>query len=362
MKILIIPNITQPRNDAVYQICSSLITILRTDHTIAISASKENRFHHISLYACPSAHKTLFLADRDQSYETYLYQSGAASLDYLRKDMDSIQYAVDHFEPDIILTMDRIAAIPVALQRNIPVISFVHSSMYTKNNVPVSSLKRINAFLKENNMEQILHLRELYRLCNCRIGFGIPSFHPYPESENITRIGSMSFLTPSKVKENQICIYLNHVPFFPMYLRHIIEETFTGAPCSVHVSYSGCKSETRGNIHYMKSPKISLLAKSSVCIHNGDDYISNICETFAIPQIIYADHSCIHRFNGFAVRRNNAGFLFSENKLSLKTMYESYRLCITDDEIRNSLADISNAIAEEGNLLSIAKLLKESSR
>lgn len=362
MKILIIPNITQPHSDAVYQLCSSLITILRTEHTIAISASKENHFHHVSLYACPSLKKPVLFSDKDQSYETYLYCTGAASLAYLRKDMDAITYAIDHFEPDIILTMDRIAAIPVAIQRNIPLISFVHSSMYTKNNVPVSSLKGINAFLKENNMEQILHLRELYRLCTYRIGFGISSLHPYPESENITRIGSMSFLTPSIVKENGICIFLNHLPFFHMHLRHIIEETFSGAPCTVHISYPGCRSETKGNIHYMKSPKNSLLIKSSVCIHNGNDYISNICETYAIPQIIYADHSCIHRFNGFSVRRNKAGLLFSENRLSLKTMYESYRICITDDELKKSLTDISSAIAEEGNLLSIIKLIQESSR
>lgn len=362
MKILIIPNITQPHSDAAYQLCSSLITILRPEHTIAISASKENHFHHVSLYDCPSLSRKVLFSDKDQSYETYLYRTGAASLAYLRKDISAIQYAVDHFEPNVILTMDRIAAIPAALQRNIPIISFVHSSIYTKNNVPVSSLKGINAFLNENNMEQILHLRDLYRLCTYRIGFGISSFHPYPKSENVTRIGSMSFLAPSKVKENDICIYLAHVPFFHIHLRHIIEETFIGAQYTVHVCYPGCKSETKGNIHYMKFPKTSFLLKSSICIHNGDDYISNICETFAIPQIIYTDHCCIHRFNGFAVRRNKAGFLFSENQLSLKTMYESYRLCMTDDELRNSLADISTAIFEEGNLLSIIKLIQESSR
>lgn len=362
MKILIIPNITQPHSDAVYQLCSNLITTLRQEHTIAISASKENHFHHVSLYACPPLPRPLMFSDKDQSYETHLYLTGTTSLTYLRKDKDSIQYAVNHFNPDIIFTMDRIAAIPVALQHNIPIISFVHSSMYTKNNVPVSSLKGINAFLKENNMEQILHLRELYRLCTYRIGFGISSFLPYPENENITRIGSMTFLTPSIEKKNDICIYLTHVPFFHVYLRHIIEETFSGASFTVHVCYPGCKSETKGNIHYMKHPKNSFLLKSSVCIHNGDDYISNICETFTIPQIIYADYSCIHRFNGFAVKRNNGGFLFSEKRLSLKTMYESYRLCITDDEIRRSITDISSAISEEGNLLSITKLLKESSR
>lgn len=362
MKILIVPNITQPHSDAVYQICSSLIAILRPEHAIAISASKENHFHHVSLYACPPLKKPLLFSNKDQSYETSLYQTGAASLAYLRKDMEDIQYAVNHFDPDVILSMDRIAAIPVSLQCNIPVISFVHSSMYTKNNVPVFALKGINAFLKENNMEQILHLRELYRLCTYRIGFGIPSFHPYPENENIIRIGSMSFLTPFTEKKNDICIFLSHVPFFHMNLRHIIEETFSGASYTVHVYYPGCKSETKGNIHYMKSPKNSFLLKSSVCIHNGDDYISNICETFAIPQIIYADHSCVHRFNGFAVRRNKAGILFSESRLSLKTMYESYRMCITDDEIKKSLTEISSAIAEEGNLLSITELIQESSR
>lgn len=362
MKILITPGIIQPRIDSNYQLCASLLTVLRPFATIAISASKENHFHHVSLYSSPVANKPFMFHENDQSYETFLYSKGLTSLTYLRNDMEAIQSAVDHFQPDVILTMDRIASIPVALQHNIPVISFVHSSLYTKNNVPVSSLKGINTFLKENKMEQILHLRELYRLCTYRIGFGVPSFHPYPQNENITRIGSMSFLTPSFSKENDICIYLYHIPLFTMHLRHIIEETFSGAPFIVHVYYPGCKSETKGNIHYMKFPKSSLLIKSSVCIHNGDDYIANICETYAIPQIIYTDLSCTHRFNGFAVRRNRAGFMFSENKLSLKTMYESYRLCITDDELKNSLTDTSKAITEEGNLLSITKLIKESSR
>lgn len=358
MKILIVPAITQPRCDAAYQICANLITLFRPA-TIAVCASRENHFHHVSLYQCPVPCKSHFFREKELSYETHLSHLGLASLSFLQKDMDAISYAVNHFEPDMIFTLDRIAAIPIALKKQIPIVAFVHSCMYLKNNVPVSSLKGINTFLKENNMTQILHLRDLYRLCTDRIGFGISSFFPYPEEEQITRIGSMSFLTPPCKKENDICIFFSHVPAFKTRFRHIIEETFNGAPFTVHVYYPHCKSETKGNIHYTKNMKTSFLIRCSVCIHSGDDYLSNICESFAIPQIIYADPSCTSRFNSMAIRRNNVGFVFTDRQFSLKTMYESYRCCITDSHLQKNLSSVSLQIQEEGNLSKLLNMIKQ---
>ena len=359
MKILMIPDITQPRCDTGYLLFENLIQLLSHDHIIAVCSQKGNHFHHISLYPCPIPSRPLFLPSSETTYEAELKRKGVLSLSYLRKDLEAVQEAILHFSPDIILTQDRISGIIAGLNAGIPVITVVHSSLYTRSQVSVSSLRDVNVLLRENNMEQILRLRDLYRRCNVRIGFGCPALNPYPKEENITRLGSMILQTAGKESQKDVCIYMNHIPFVLYRMRRIIEETFIGAPCIVYVYFPGCAVRNKGNIHYLKEPKESYLRTSSVCFHDGNDFLSNACASLSIPQVIYRNSFCSERYNANAIRRNEIGMVYSEKSLSVSTLYESYRACITDSDLKSRLSDISMSIQQERNLSYLNKIVSE---
>ena len=359
MKILMIPDITQPRCDTGYLLFENLIQLLSHDHIIAVCSHKGNHFHHVSLYPCPIPSRPLFLPSYETTYEAELKGKGLLSLSFLRKDTGAIKEAIRHFEPDIILLKDRIGGIVAAKEEGIPVISIVQSSLYTRNHVSVSSLHDVNILLREHDMEQILRLRDLYRRCKIRLGFGCTALNPYPKEENITRIGSMLLNTKTVITRKDVCIFLNHTAVRTGQLQKTIEETFIGAPCAVYVFFPGCRVKNIGNVHYLKEPRISQLLSSAVCFHDGNDFLSNACASLSIPQVIYRNSFCSERYNANAIRRNEIGMVYSEKSLSVSTLYESYRACITDSDLKSRLSDISMSIQQERNLSYLNKIVSE---
>lgn len=358
MKILIVPFICTSRTDSAYHLSENMASILRNSHVVGFCTQKENRFHHVSLYESPAPKKKTITAGKDSSFETWLSNQGGTSLAWLKQDHNAIDQAVHQFQPDLIITINRIAAVPVALQYGIPIISVVHSTMYQKCEGPASIIHDINAYLCEADTRQILRLKDLYQMCDVRLGFGTMKTDPFPLDCGITRIGMMTLSHLTIHNSGTVCAFFTQLPCSQSKLRRIISDTFKGAPYDVYACWPGCTPDTDMNIHYLKEPKESLLQKASVCIHGGSAFFTNICHCFAIPQIILYSTSCIARYNALSIRRVHSGIPLSIHKTDVRTLYEAYRQCIINEELHSILKDLSNTFLEEKDLYAIMDLVE----
>ena len=357
MKILIAPFIPGTCPEAYASIFESIAAVLRTQHTVGICTHMDGRFHHVSLYHSPSPKQKRFGRKDTRSFEGWLYREGGADLSYLQMDAEAMQKAVDAFHPDVILTDFRVAAIPIARRNNIRVISFVHSTMYHRAEVPVFCLKGINAFLSSMGEGQILRLRDLYLSCYKRIGFGTVQSDPFPSSSSIDRIGMMTLSQLPLRKDSTVSIFFTDTSFSTGKLLKVVKESFGGAPYDVYISYPGCTVHNEMNLHFVKEPKESLLKRSGVCIHDGSAYITNLCHCFSIPQIIIPSSSCISRFHAFSVRRIGSGVVISPDQVDVATIYEAYRMCLINDSLTEKLHSISSDYLKEGDLTKLLTLL-----
>ncbi|MGM9941857.1 MAG: hypothetical protein ACI32N_07715 [Bulleidia sp.] len=362
MKILIVPFICHSRTDSAYHLSENMASVLRQSHIVAVCTQQENRFHHVSLFASPAPKRKLFMAGKDYSFETWLANQGGTSLSFLRQDFTCIDHAVQQFRPDLIITINRIAAVPAALRYHIPIIAVVHSSMYQKCAVPSSIIRQINTFLSETGNRQILRLKDLYQMCDVRLGFGTMKTDPYPMEYDITRIGMMTLSQLSIHHSGTVCAFFTQLPCSAAKLRKIISDTFKGASYDVYVCWPGCTPEKDINIHYLREPKESLLQKASVCIHDGSSFFTNICHCFAVPQIILYSTSCIARYNALSIRRVHSGIPLSIQKTDVRTLYEAYRQCIINEQFHAILQSLSDAFHDEKDLYAIVELAENTIR
>ena len=357
MKILIVPFISRTSPSASASICENIVSVIRTRHAVGICTHLEGRFHHVSLYHSPSPKEQRFSRKDHRSFEGWLKQEGGASLQYLKEDAAALQHAMDSFHPDLIITDSRIAVIPVARRNGIPVITLVHSTMYHRAEVPSFCLKGINAFLSSMGEGQILRLRDLYLTCDYRIGFGTVQTDPFPSSTSITRIGMMTLSQLSIRNDATVSVCFTEPSVSIRKLTKVIEGAFLGAPYEVYIHYPGCIGHTQRNLHFIKEPKESLLRRSSICIHDGSPFITNICHCYGVPQVVVPSDSCISRFHAFSIRREGSGVVIDADQFNVSTIYEAYRTCIVNTSLQQHMHHISSEFLKEGDLLKLLNIL-----
>lgn len=359
MRILITPLIRKPKADASYYLTRNLASLLMQEkHQVAISASKENGFRYASLYECPSLHKPLFhLSAGNRSYEEWLYSNGASTREYLLDDIHMISEITDSFKPDLIITMDRIAAVMVSQLKHIRCWAIVNAAMYKKSYFPSSTLKDVNSVLDAFHLDQIFHLTSLYDHCERRIGFGPIEVQPFTEENNVTRIGLQSIYPLHATRTNRVCVFIPDVNKRSHALNKIITEAFLGAPYSVYVWYEGCHPLKTDNIHFLAKPKPELMPGSIAVIHDGNDYLCNQCMARGISQVMIVNHEYIRSYEAQAAERNLFGLTIYEENLTMAKLYETYRTLLSDDTYYNHTEKIRKIINDLPDITDILQYL-----
>lgn len=349
---MITPFIKQARIDTAFYITFHMANLFRQEgHVVAISAVKENRFHHVSLYPCAESKPPFSLLPlQKRSYEEWMYANGAVSKKYLEEDYADIEEAIDQFQPQLIITMDRLASIILAKKHDIPCWSIVHSDMYKNISFDKICLRDINAFLTENGFEQVFHLNALYQKTALRFGFGPIEVQPFSTKDDVIRIGINSLTPPHIIKTNRVCIFLPEVKKKPSQLKKIITDAFEGAPYSVYAWFPGCHPEKSTNMRFLSVPRADLLPGSIACIHDGNDYYTNQCLARGIRQLLIVTHDYIRNSNALSAQRNHFGLAMYEDELTMKKLYEQYRLLLSDDKYYYHTQAMKNITEHSGDL------------
>ena len=361
MKILIAPFIQRPKSDAAYYLTLNLAALLHSaGHVVAISADQANAFHYASAYPAAAPKKSFLRRKKEnRSYEEWMYNQGAIDTDYLQQDLDLLLDAIDHFQPDRILTIHRLAAVSAGRLKNIPVDAIVNAAMYKSVVFPSSTLKEYNAFLSENRLEQVLSLKQTYSQCQNRFGFGPVETQPFTAACDVQRIGIASVYPMPKGLTNRVCVFLPDVRKTPLLLRKILTDAFLGAPYAVYVWYPGCKAQKVENIHFISRPRADMIPGSICVIHDGNDYYMNQCIAQAIPQVIIASHEFARMYNGQAVQRTGIGRYLYEDDLTMGNLYENFRTVLADDSYYDNNQAMKEKITAFGDLTDIMHAWKQ---
>ena len=361
MRILILPFIAKPKTGSAYRLTKSLISALSIKrNAIAVSASAENGFRHISLYPETSPDPVHPLhAVKKRSYEQWLAEQGAGTEKYLNKDADTIANIIERFRPDLIIVIDRIAGAAAAKEKKIPCWAVVSSSVY--RNVDVSTyMKSFNRFLSSRKMEQVFTLKDLYDTCDKRIGFGPSSVHPFPSSSDIMRIGMRCIRPVIMPSEKRITVYFDDTSIRAGKLRRLLITAFHDRECEVRAGYPGCYIENTGCLKFLPYFREDLLSGSELVIHDGSSWLMDACIARGIPQIIIHDHSYIRSWNGQNLERTGLGIRIPEKELTAERLSKCTAKILNDPSYAEKAAEVMQEAYALGDLCSLYPLLERS--
>lgn len=317
----------------------------------AVCTDPGSRFFDVSFY--PSVSPPRFHqgspGTTPEEYHAY-YRSISASV--LKKDFKRIQEAIEEWEPDLLIELERPAAIAAAKHLSLPVLSIVSASMFRNRNFKPDILKGLNRFLNNADMEQVLHLRELYDYTQC-FAFGPAGFLPRFGDYEVTAFGTSCIPPADTAITKELSILFTESRRSDRSLRQMIIDAFLGAPYEVYAASSGFHPGKQSNIRFQNNVRLSSLNGSRIVIHDGCDAVTQYCTAMGVMQIIVYDDSCQRSWNAACLKRSGAGLTIPESLLSMETMYETYRRILADDSFRINAQQLRTEVLEKGDLSSI---------
>ena len=322
----------------------------------ALSAP-DGGFTEVSYYPSPVPRSPLFNFHADnRTCEEYLYSRGCLSEKYIQKDIEAMQDTINAFHPELIIAINRPAALLSAQLNELPCWVIVHPAMYRDFYFPAHCLHGFNAVCSRCRLEQQLKLSSFYRTARRRIGFGPLSFSPFLTEENVTRLGLMCEASHPSAAHDALVIVPGQLHLSEDRFSHMVEEAFNGASYPVHVCNAD-ESGIVGNIHYHTGFDPKLLTKASALIHDGSSYMTSLAFAHNLPQIILSDHTCFRSFNAIAVQRTRTGVFLYEEDLSIASLYEAYRTILSDDIYTTSTDAMRREAERRGSIKEIVDLL-----
>lgn len=360
MKILIAPLVRTPRYDAAWLTARTLCDLFSArQHICAVSAPLSAAIASAALYDAPDLKKPKLYSGSCYSYEEYLYASGAGSKEYLLKDTECLLNAIDHFQPDLIITIDRAAAVIAARVRHVPCAAAVNTAMYRTSPFPVRVLQGTNLALSEYGFEQVFRVHTLYEWCLARIVSGPLQLRPLPMEADVKRTGTVSLLRAVPQKREGVYLYFSEINRKPAALKKMILETFQGASFPVYACVRGIEPEKAQNIRFTKELQEEIIPGCTVCIHDGNEYLAEIAAADGVPQLIITNHRYGRTASGLAARRWGFGVLMDEEDMSVASLYENYRRIVSDPAVYEAALKIRNEVISLGSFEDLNRYLNE---
>lgn len=357
MKVLITPFIQNKKADWTYWLSENLIALFTSNgFDCAVCTDQEHIFHHGAVYPGVEVDNPILFGSRGRTYEEYLYRFGASNKDYLFDDVENILQAIEKYNPNLIISIDRPSGIIAGRYANIPSYTIVNSAMYKNVSFPKKTMAGVNACLSYYGFEQELNLKGLYAHCDRRIGFGPVEADPFLNKYHVDRVGMMSVYPAKKGQTNRVCVFLTETKKPAFLLKKIIKDAFLGAPYAINAWYPNAKPETEGNIRIHSYIKPESIPGCIAVIHDGNPYIANRCMALGIPQLVIASHTYLRNDIALASERNKFGTFLYEDSLAMSSLYETYRKMLTDDAYYDGCQKMKREILEYGDLSEILNL------
>ncbi len=314
----------------------------------AVCCDRRSHVTGAGFYESPSPSLRLRKAN-GTTFEDYHYSHNVLTASYLKQDLKQIEKAFSEYEPDLLIEIERPAALIAAARSGIPVFSIVSPSAFRNRDFRASTLNGLNVFLRSAGMEQVIHLRDLYQIAEC-FAFGpqsfLPSFHGYP----VSSFGLSCVMPPETPPDRTLSMMFTEYRIPARKMKQIITEAFRGAPYEVFIYDSRQTPGKTDNLRFQNTVRTITMNGSRTCIHDGTDVLTQYCTALGIPQIIIHDDSYQRSWNAACLRRSGAGLTVPEAELSMERLYEAYRQVLADDRYAENALRLKENILERGDI------------
>lgn len=289
----------------------------------------------------------------DDSFERYYFYTKQLDEHNIYQDFSVIEKVILNNPIDYIINDGRIAGYMIGRVYQIPVISIEHAAYYQNNKIVPKHMEALNNLLSAYEQEQILRLNEFFDYTNYHIAFG----NQDPIFPHLTTYCKLNMdILPTKHKLVGI---FTHSSFSNQKLKKIFVEAFSKAPYTVGLQLPNLKTEMIGNLHIENLDY--KFANCQVLVHDGSIYLYLLALLFAIPQIVVVDQNYISKQIGQAVEKKRLGIQIPTEQFSMQTLYENYRIIVSNDQFIENAKKQARIFAKEKTLLDVLAILDQQS-
>jgi len=308
---------------------------IKRGHEVALCAAEDPNYHSIenvkNYYApIPSMLGISKLTDKSilkkseektmNSFEEVLNFIGAINEEFFAKDVYYIRKAIQEFNPDVIYSEFRIAAIVAAKLECIKVatgFSFTVRKSYACN--PEYS-EGVNKYLEENNLNKVESVLEIFDWTDLKI---VPSSYEIEpiDGENVVFVGPLSSPNTITIKEekNKIVAYMGNGTISPMKLIDELTKAFENSKYQVYIATEQVEPYKKNNINVNKRFDFNkLMPEAIVYINHGGQNSIMTGLIYGVPQIIYPGKVFERKYNASSIVKLNAGKMLEVNDFDYK--------------------------------------------
>lgn len=308
---------------------------IKRGHEVALCAAEDPNYHSIenikNYYApIPSMLGISKLADKSvlkkseektmNSFEEVLNFIGAINEEFFAKDVYYIRKAIQEFNPDVIYSEFRIAAIVAAKLEHIKVatgFSFTVRKSYACN--PEYS-GGVNKYLEENNLNKVESVLEIFDWTDLKI---VPSSYEIEpiDGKNVVFVGPLSSPNTITIKEekNKVVAYMGNGTISPMKLIDELTKAFENSKYQVYIATEQVEPYKKNNINVNKRFDFNkLMPEAIVYINHGGQNSIMTGLIYGVPQIIYPGKVFERKYNASSIVKLNAGKMLEVNDFDYK--------------------------------------------
>jgi UDP:flavonoid glycosyltransferase YjiC (YdhE family) len=250
------------------------------------------------------------VAARIRSFEQVLSLLGATARRFFARDVEALRQAIRTFQPDVVITMQRIAAIVAARLERVAIAADYGYALQPSFASSPECSAGVRAYLQENGLPTVHSALEIFDWAD--IKFVASSYDLEPiNGENVIHVGPLLPPAPpvyTSEPRDRIIAYVGTGVLSPSRVLRVLRDAFDGTPFEVYLASQQLTPFHRGRLHVQPFFDFdALLPGAVVSIHHGGQNSVMKSLIHGVPQLIVSGRHFERSYNADSVVRLQAG-------------------------------------------------------
>lgn len=297
-----------------------------------------------------------------RSFEEVLHIIGAIHPTFFPRDVKAIRYAVRQFQPDVVFSEFRPAAIVAARLEGLPVVTGLSVPAHWRYASSPKFSGGVRSFLVEHHLPPVQSVLEIFDWAELKFIASSYKLEPM-EGEDIHHVGPYFGLRPpsaAPMDRNSLIAYMGNGTISPNLLQRVITQAFRSWNGSVYIASQQIPPRDVGNLHFDREFNFSqLMPTARVFINHGGQNSVMTGLVHGTPQVVCSGKVFERQYNAWSVQNLKAGLMLAPEQFNPTELRDAVSRLESDPIYAQNALTAGSELLALGGATSIYTALEE---
>lgn len=253
------------------------------------------------------------------SFEEVLHILGATHPRFFPRDVAAIRAAVRQFQPDVVFSEFRPAAIVAARLEQLPVVTGLSLPAHWSYASSPKYSGGVRDFLADHHLPAVQSVLEIFDWAEVKFIASSRQLEPL-DGENVIHVGPyLGLKRPGRraKKRTSLIAYMGSGTISPGLLKRVIVQAFSDWDGPVYIASQQIPPLESGNLHFAREFDFNLLMPTAqVFIHHGGQNSMMTGLVNGTPQVVCPGRVFERQFNAWSVQNLKAGLMLAPEQFT----------------------------------------------